>query len=163
MANQCEPVPVCGSLFTMRVPNRAIECWGRRSGGKTPRKELTFRRQHIICRVSIMRNPSSRFATNRCERNCRVPGTIGRWTEQLMPSWISHLSLYYHYLDATCVSLTRLKSVSDRSVAWNSRLRTCHASSGDPRSRGEYPTLRKASDMPSQKSFHGRSSDAWLR
>ena len=132
MANQCEPVSVCGSVFTMRVPDRAIECCGSTSDGKKPRNELTLRRQHIICRVSIMRNLSSRFATNRCERNRRIPGTIGRWSEQLMSSWISIRSLYYHYLDATWARLTRLYRVSDRRVAWNNRLRTCRALYGDP-------------------------------
>ena len=38
--------------------DRAIECWGRRSDEKTPRNELTYRRQHIICRVYIVRNLS---------------------------------------------------------------------------------------------------------
>jgi hypothetical protein len=45
---------LCLSVLTMSVPDRAFG--GGRLEGKTPRNELTSLRQHIICRVSIMRN-----------------------------------------------------------------------------------------------------------
>ena len=46
------------SVFTMRVTDHSIECPGSRSDGKTERNELTYRRQHITCRVCIIKNLS---------------------------------------------------------------------------------------------------------
>jgi hypothetical protein len=44
---------VWGSVIIMMVPHRLIECGGRRSEGKTPRKDFADRSVHWICTVSI--------------------------------------------------------------------------------------------------------------
>ena len=55
MASQCDPLAVCGSVFTIRVAERVIE-GGRMSDGYTPRNEGRSFSVQSICAVPIIKN-----------------------------------------------------------------------------------------------------------